>query len=322
MVTGSAVGAWAINQVLNERMTGFGPTDPKERAEWMAAGHQPYSIRIGDEWLSFNRFGSLGTMLGLYANLAEAIPHIKPDAEELTKAIGMTVHSTGRLLEDEVGMQGLSNLMQAIDQPDRTGSRYIANFTGSLLPYSSLLRQVASSMDPSMREAKTVVDGLRYYIPVARQGLLPKRDWSGTPIANAGYGGDLPVPGVSSIIQHRSAVADPVALEFQALDIKPAPPQDRIKGVKLPPQLYDIYQSTTGPFTKTALENYINTPGWHDLPIGVRQDIFRSTIRATREAAGAAMQMRYPQLIQQGVEGRMNRINGGKPGKLQDVSAP
>jgi hypothetical protein len=322
MVTGAAVGGWAVNQVLNERMTGFGPTDPKERAEWMAAGHQPYSIRIGDEWLSFNRFGSLGTMLGLYANLAEVIPHMKPDSEELTKAIGMTVHSTGRLMEDEVGMQGLSNLMQAIDQPDRSGSRYVANFTGSLLPYSSLLRQVASSMDPSMREAKTVVDGLRYYIPVARQGLLPKRDWSGTPIANAGYGGDLPVPGLSSIIQHRSAVADPVALEFQALDIKPAPPQDRIKGVKLPPQLYDIYQSTAGPFTRTALEHYVNTPGWHDLPIGVRADIFRSTIRATREAAGAAMQMRYPQLIQQGVEDRVNRINGGKPGKLQDVSAP
>lgn len=322
MVTGSAVGAWAINQVLNERMTGFGPTDPKERAEWMAAGHQPYSIRIGDEWLSFNRFGSLGTMLGLYANLAEVIPHMKPDAEDLTKAIGMTVHSTGRLMEDEVGMQGLSNLMQAIDQPDRSGSRYIANFAGSLLAYSSLLRQVASSMDPSMREAKTVVDGLRYYIPVARQGLLPKRDWSGTPIANAGYGGDLPVPGVSSIIQHRSAVADPVALEFQALDIKPAPPQDRIKGVKLPPQLYDIYQSTAGPFTRNALEQYVNTPGWHDLPVGVRADIFRSTIRATREVAGAAMQMRYPQLIQQGVEDRMNRINGGKPGKLQDVGQP
>lgn len=322
MVAGSAVGAWAVNQVLNERMTGYGPTDPKERAQWMATGHQPYSIRIGDEWLSFNRFGSLGTMLGLYANLAEVIPHMKPDAEELTKAIGMTVHSTGRLMEDEVGMQGLAGLMDAIDEPDRKGARFISNFAGSLLPYSSLLRQVGSSSDPYMRETKSVVDGLRYYIPVARQGLLPKRDWSGTPVANASYGGDLPVPGASSIIQHRSAIADPVAQELAALDIKPAPPADRIKGVKLPPQLYDIYQSTAGPFTRTALEHYVNAPGWQDMPIGVRAEIFRRTIASTREAAGAAMQMRYPQLIQQGVEDRMNRINGGKPGKLQDVSAP
>jgi hypothetical protein len=323
MISGGAVGAWAVNQVLNQRMTGYGPTDPKERAQWMATGHQPYSIRIGDEWYSFNRFGSLGTMLGLYSNLAEVIPHLKPDAEELTKAVGMAVHSTGRLMEDEVGMQGLAGLMDAINDPDKKGTRFIASFTGSLLPYSSALRQTASAADPYMRETKSFIDGLRYYIPNQRQGLLPKRDWSGMPVANAGYGGDVPnAPGLSAVIQHRDARPDPVALEMQALDIHPAAPQDRIKGVKLPPQLYDTYQSTAGPYTRTALESMVNAPGWHDMPMSVRQEVFKSIIRSTREAAGAAMQMRYPQLIQQGVQDRIAKINGDKPGKLRDAANP
>lgn len=319
LIAGGAVGAWAINNVLNDRMTGYGPTDPKERAQWLATGHNPYSIRIGDEWFSFNRFGPLGTMLGLYSNLAEAIPHIKPDAEELTKAIAMTVHSTGRLMEDEVGMQGLAGLIEAINEPERKGVRFVSSFAGSLLPYSSALRQTASAMDPYMRETKSVVDGLRYYIPNVREGLNPKRDWLGLPLANAGYGGDIPaLPGASAIIQHRNAIADPVSLEAAALDIHPAPPQDRIKGVKLTPKLYDVYQATAGPFTRTALESYINQPGWHDLPVGVRQELFRATIRSTRETAAAAMQMQYPQIITQGVADRVAKINGVKPGKLHD----
>jgi hypothetical protein len=318
MVVGSAVGAWAVNQVLNDRMTGFGPSDPKERAQWLATGHQPYSIRIGDYWYSFNRFGSLGTMLGLYANLSEVIPHMKPDAEELTKAVGMAVHSTGRLMEDEVGMQGLAGLMDAINEPDRKGTRFVSNFAGSLLPYSSMQRQVASSMDPYMRETKSVVDGLRYYIPAARQGLLPKRDWSGLPVANAGYGGDTAVPGMSSIIQHRYGVSDPIALEMATLDLHPAPPQNRIAGVKLPPKMYDTYQATAGAFTRSALEHYVEQPGWHDLPPFVREKMFRATIEATRKSAAAAMQMQYSALIQQGVADRTAKIMGVKPTKLQD----
>lgn len=316
MVAGTAVGTWAINLALNDRLTGFGPTDQKERSQWLATGHQPYAVRIGDEWYSFSRFGSMGTMLSLYANLAEVIPHLKPDGEELTKAIGMTVHSTGRLMEDEVGMQGLAGLMDAINEPDRKGARFVANFAGSWLPMSSFQRQVASAMDPYMRETKSVVDGLRYYIPNQRQGLQVKRDWLGAPMANAGYGGDAPVPGVSALIQHRNAVPDPVSTEMAALDLRPAPPQNRIRGVKLTPDLYDTYQATAGPFLHQTLSAYINAPGWHELPTSVRQEVVRNAIKVSRTSSAAAMQMAHPELIQQAVKDRVDRINGVKPTKL------
>jgi hypothetical protein len=172
-----------------------------------------------------------------------------------------------------------------------------------------------------MRETKSFIDGLRYYIPNQRQGLLLKRDWTGNPIANAGYGGDLSVPGASAIIQHRDATPDPIGLEMQTLDLHPAAPQDRIKGVKLPPHIYDDYQSTAGPFTRTSLESMMNQPGWYDMPIGARREVFKRTIESTRQAAGAAIQMRYPQLIQQGMQDKMSAINGGKPGKLTDVTS-
>jgi hypothetical protein len=233
----------------------------------------------------------------------------------LTKAVSMTVHTTGRLLEDEVGMQGLAGLMGAIDDPDRKGAQYVSNFAGSWLPWSSALRQTASAMDPYMRETKSVVDGLRYYVPGLRQGLEPKRDWLGAPFANSGYGGDLTVPGASALIQHRSATPDPIAMEMANLDLKPAAPQNRIKGVKLTPQLYDTYQATAGPFLRQILQSYINVPGWQDMPISVRQELFRNAIKVSRSSAAAAMQMQYPQIMQQALQDRVDQINGIKPTK-------
>ncbi len=310
VVAGSAVGVWAMNKVVNGGMTGYGPMDPKERDQWFATGHQPYSIRINNEWVSFNRFGPVGTMLGLYSNLGEVIPHLKGDEDELTQAVAMTVHSTGRLLEDEVGMQGLAGLMNAIDDPNRGGTRYVSQFAGSWLPFSSALRQTASATDPFMRQTKNVVDGLRYYIPGTRQGLEPKRDWLGRPIPNAGYGGDLMVPGVSALLQHKSAVPDALGLEMQTLDLHPTLPRDIVGGVKLTPQLYDHYQGVAGPLTEMALDSLIRTPNWYSLPAVARQEAFRRTIEATRRAAAAQMQAQFPALIQAGVDQRMRQITG------------
>jgi hypothetical protein len=280
----------------------------------MAAGHQPYSIRVGDYWISFNRFGSIGTMLGLYANLGEALPHVQLDGEEATKAIAMTVHSTGRLLEDEVGMQGMAGLLELIDKPENKGPRYISNFAGSWLPFSSAQRQIGSAMDPYMRETKTVVDGLRYYIPTTRQGLLPKRDWLGQPIANAGYGGDVEgAPGLSAIIQHRVATQSPLALEMKELDLHPTHPQDRIGGVKLTPELFDHYQATAGPLKQALLERAMDMPNWPAMPAAARQKTFETLIGAANKAAATSMQMQYPALIAAGLQQRIDHITGASP---------
>ena len=42
-----------------------------------------------------------------------------------------------------------------------------------------------------MRQAKTIIDGLKYRIPYLRETLLPKRDWSGQPVPNPQYGNIL-----------------------------------------------------------------------------------------------------------------------------------
>jgi hypothetical protein len=308
LIGGGAVAAMVANYAVNDTVTGSGPTDPTERAQWLRT-HEPYSVRLGGWWYSYNKFGPIGDLVGLVANLVEVGPKVKEG--EYADAAGHIVKATARMLEDEVGMQGLVNLIDALGDPDRKMGRFVAGQAASNLPYSSLLRQTASFNDPIMREAKTFVDQLRYATPWARQDLLPKRDWLGQPMTNPGY---------QSIIRQREVNADPVDLAVSQLrGFKPAPPQDRIGGVKLPPKMYDEYQMTAGAMAKAGLDVVVRAPGWGEIPPGVREQIVHGMVEKARQTAGAMLQAKHPEIIMQGVSNRQDKISGTKPTKLLDA---
>jgi hypothetical protein len=307
LVAGGAVSAMVANWALNDTITGYGPTDPTERAAWLRT-HEPYSVRLGGWWYSYNKFGPIGDLIGLVANLIDVGP--KVGEGEFADAAGHVMKATSRILEDEVGMQGLVNLIEALDDPDRKMGRFVAGQAASNLPYSSLLRQSASITDPYMREAKTFVDQLRYAVPFARQELLPKRDWLGQPMDNPGY---------ASIIRQRAVNADPIDVAVSQLrGFRPAPPQPRINGVALPPKMYDQYQATAGGMTRAALESLVTSPGWGQMPPGIREQIIHSMVENARRTAGSMMQASHPELIMQGIKDRQDKISGVKPTKLQE----
>ena len=307
LLAGGAVSGMVANWAVNDTLTGYGPTDPTERAQWLRT-HEPYSVRLGGWWYSYNKFGPIGDLVGLVSNLVEVGP--KMGEGEYAEAAGHVIKATGRMLEDEVGMQGLVNLIDAINDPDRKMARFVSGQAASNLPYSSLIRQTASFNDPYMREAKTFVDQLRYSVPWARQDLLPKRDWLGAPMTNPGY---------QSIIRQRAVNGDPIDVAVSQLrGFKPAPPQDRIGGVKLPPKMYDEYQTTAGAMSRAGLETMVTAPGWGQIPPGIREQIIHSMVEKARQTAGSMMQAKHPELIMQGITDRQDKIAGNKKTKLTE----
>lgn len=306
LVAGGAVSAMVANWAVNDTITGYGPTDQTERAQWLRT-HEPYSVRLGGWWYSYNKFGPIGDLIGLVSNLVEVGPKIKE--AEYAEAAGRVMKATSHILEDEVGIQGLKNLLDAMDDPDHKMGRFVAGQAASNLPYSSLIRQTASFNDPYMREAKTFVDQLKYAVPYARQDLLPKRDWLGQPMDNPGY---------QSIIRQRAVNSDPIDLAVSQLrGFKPAPPRNMIGGVQLPPKMYDEYQATAGAMTRAGLEVMVRAPGWGEIPPGIREQIIHSTVEKARQTAGSMMQAKHPELIMQGIQNKQDKINGVKPTKLQ-----
>jgi hypothetical protein len=306
LVAGGTISGMIANWALNDRVTGYGPTDETDRAIWLRT-HEPYSIRMGGWWVSYNKFGPIGDLFGLVANLVDVGPHVKEG--EYAEAAGRVIKGASRLLEDEVGMQGLVNAIEAMEDPDRKMGRFLSSQAASNLPYSSLLRQTASFNDPYMREAKTFVDQLRYSTPFSREGLLPKIDWLGQPVAN---------PGHQSIIRTREVNENPIDQEIGRLGgaIKPAPPQDRIGGVKLTPDLYHEYQVKAGALTNTMLSAMVRQPGWNSLPPGIRAKSIHDVIEGSRKAAESLMQASHPALIMQGYKQRLDELaNAGRKPK-------
>lgn len=317
MVAGSALMGWFVNKALNGEATGDYPNDPKDRDLWKLQGKQPNSILINDKWVSFNKFGPIGDLAGIGATLGQAIPHLKSeDDEEMTKATAYLAQAAGRIITDEVGMMSVQMMFEA-QKDDKALRTFIASWTSSFAPASSFMGQTASFMDPDMRQAKTIIDGLKYRIPGERQTLLPKRDWSGNPVPNPQYG---------NLLRQTQAQADPIDLEMARLGIHPTPPSDRIGGVKLPPNMYDKYHAMSAPLTRQMLGGLVNSEGWNDLPPVVREDVIHKTIAAARKSAASALQGAYAgsdtDIIKQGIENKVNKITGVKPTKLQDVPLP
>lgn len=304
---GSALGLYVVHSVLSDRMTGDGPNDQKDRAEWLLT-HQPNSVRIGNQWISYARLGPIGDVMGIFANLGEIAPHIKD--EEYGKAAAMGVVAGGRWLTDGAGMAGLADTFDLMREPERRGANVVSNFVGGFRPFASALNQTGALFDPNMRDTRTFIDGLKIGIPggawgAGRESLPVKRDWLGNPVGN---------PMQWSLLRSSKVNQDPLFAEMQRLDIWPTLPERIINGVKLSPQAYDRYQVLAGAPLSMQLHQMVNAPGWSQLPDGMRAKFIHDAIEGARKTAATAMKMEnYGDLVAAPLEAKVRRLTGQPP---------
>lgn len=119
--------AWARAGLI----TGEGPTDPKDRAIWTRT-HQPWSLNVGkmfggddagDEWVRFDRYDVLGSVLAVSASLFDQSVKRSEDREMHELALAGAV-SIGTFFKDRAALQTISDFMN-MDQfgPDAGGKK-------------------------------------------------------------------------------------------------------------------------------------------------------------------------------------------------------
>ena len=306
VVVGSSIMGYFINKALSGDANGDYPTDTKERHEWSLMNKQPNSIKMGDQWVNMERLGPPGNLAKLGANIGSIINHYDgKDEDAVTKAMWSTWMAAVNQVGDEVGFQTLRNAIDAIEDPKKA-SRFMAWQIGSGIPFSSFLSQNASIMDPDMRVANTLVNGLKYRIPFVRETLLPKRDpIFGEPVHNPGY---------MSIMRESPINQDPVKSELDRLQYYPTAPQRTIGHVKLTDEQYDRYEATAGPLVKQLLAKEITTQRYRSQPDTEKVKDIQGAIAYGRGQARAALQMDAPHLIKQGIDNRTRQITGVSTG--------
>lgn len=302
MAVGSSIIGYFIHKTLAGESTGDYPSDPKERKDWALQGKQPNSSKMDGQWVSRERFGPVGNLANIGANLASIIQHYNgQDDDALTKALWASTMAAANQIGNEVGFQTLRNFIDAIEDPKKA-QRFVAWQAGSFMPASSFLSQNASIIDPYMRKADDLVSGLKYRIPLLRETLPVKRD----PL----YGEPVPNPGYHTVFRSAPSRADAVKLEMARLDYHPGAPVNRVGGLKLTPEMYDEYEATAGPLVKQMLQSYVSQPAYQSLPDSVKAREFHAIVSTGRAQARLAIMAHHPELMQQGIEARKTAIFG------------
>lgn len=175
---GMLVYTTAAGLALSGMTTGAGPSNPELRKQWLAAGNQPYSVKVpGVGWMSYRRGDPTMIPLGLVADLVSISGELhSDDITEHASAIAAAIASN---IASKTFMQGVTETMDAISSGDGFRmQKLLTNTATSFIPNFS--RQINS--DDTLRETRTMLDEVMARVPGLSTKLEPRRNILGEPI--------------------------------------------------------------------------------------------------------------------------------------------
>jgi hypothetical protein len=282
-MVGSGFGAMFAEAAAQGHITGSPPSDPNRYRQLQATGWQPYSVKIGDTYYSYKRLDPFALTIGAAADMA-TLGDGMTDAER-EEGAGLIVASILGNLSNKTWLSGVSDLMEALSDPERNGGTFVKRLAGSLTVPTGV-SQVARWMDPTMREAPDTQSYIQSRIPGLSDGLLPKRDIWGAPIVSQGGVG----PDLLSPIWKSKETNDPVLDALLADNLKLGKLSRKVGGRKLSDAEYNHYQSVAGPLMHDQIAELLTSQEWGSLDQEGRQDELDKTAKATRAIARALME--------------------------------
>ena len=137
----------------------------------MAQGIQEYSINLGGNSYKFSRYDPFAMVLGMTADLVQSAEYLE-EGETAKFSAGIIYSFSNNILEKS-WMKGLSDLIEAMANPEMRGEMFISNFIRQHLPQASNAGFVTRSLDPEMKAMSDVLD--RTLVNVYARGKLETR---------------------------------------------------------------------------------------------------------------------------------------------------
>ncbi|MCA1653663.1 MAG: hypothetical protein ABR588_05885 [Sphingomicrobium sp.] len=290
---GSGLSTAAVLAAMHGRLSGSGPSDPRERAALQQGGWQPYSVRVGDRWVSYQRFDPLSLLAGVAADFVEAGHNAKPhEADKL--ALHLTL-GVAKNLTSKTWLSGAADFFQMLDDPDRYGEQYFRNLAATAV-VPSVLNQTAQAIDPNLRDARTLMDAIKARTPFLSRDVAPRRDMWGQPKTRGdSFGPDLISPVAGSYVSN-----DPLRAEVARLRAPVSMPQRNVmvdgERVPLTPEQFDEYQRVAGAGAHQVLSEAIRLPSWKIMTDDQRSELIKSAFTDARKDARGRLIADFPQL--------------------------
>jgi hypothetical protein len=208
-------------------LTGGGPKDFKQRKLLEESGWRPYSIKVGEEYLSYQRMDPFASMLGIFADMGDVFRYAPPEMESEVQDLGYNMAiAVARNIGSKTYLQGITDIAGLLENPERFVSKTARGFAGSMIPLSGFLGQSvqAVSGDESMREIRSLTDAMMAKVPFLSDNLDPQRNFMGEPtdryMALGGRWTDWFLP-----IVHSTTSSDPINREIAQIGHAFSPPE-------------------------------------------------------------------------------------------------
>jgi len=254
------------------------PQTEAERNQWELEGKQPNSIKIGDRWYQAGSFGPIGMTLlvgGYYQKGLE-------ETGSKTQALASAIAGAGKTVVDQTFLQGISGMINALQDPTRYAGGYIGRTVGSVVP--TIAADVARATDKFERSTKgNVLQPLQSRIIGLRQKLTPKRDVLGQEIETPGF-----VRTMADWTRSTKAKTSPVIEQLGEAGATPTKFKDKLRILKQDVQLnekeLDQLNASTGGQIDKALGGIVNTSGFKNLDKDDKAKIIDKVVESVKES--------------------------------------
>lgn len=320
MGLGTAAMLATADAVMSGQVTGSGPVEHGQRAAMENEGWQPYSMKVGDKWVQYNKLETVGSSMAMAADAIEAIRNfqtgVNGDDPDVTNLAFATTLAIAQDITSKSYLQGLSNFFETMASPKTQGNRMLQSLAGSTVPAG--LAAFDRVSDPYKRTVYDMISAIQARTPGASEGLPPARNLWGEPIKSAsgmGAAYDMFVPFAT-----REPSNEPIDKELLRLGVNVSKPPSRASfdgatiDLHKQPELYSRYQELAGngykspAFGNLGLKDALNSivsgkdpysivyQMRSDGPDGGKAEMIKDIVREYRDGAKQQLLTEYPAL--------------------------
>lgn len=294
-IMGTAATVAFFQKAQEGAITGAGPDDPEKRDMLRAQGWQPYSLKLGDHYVSYANWGPVATPLAMAAGAAEAIQYRKQNAANVPAILVDAGRRTAKLVTEQSYLQGIGAIWKALEQPDRYSAQTLGQMMTSLVPYGSALNTLGQARDPLQRQVGKVADvGLPAYLqqsvearlPGLREQLPAAQDQLGRPIPNEAEGAGALNPLRSTTIRSNAVLQE---LLTNGADI--GEPPTSVRNVDLTPAEQRTVNEKAGQYIERNVQAVMADADYQKADdLGKQRALQRAVERGRMQAGGELLQ--------------------------------
>lgn len=285
LVSGTMLYTLGMGLYVSGQLTGA--HDKADRDHMIAAGIPEYSILIGNRFYSYNRIDPLGMYLGLIADIGKASKYL--DKGEVEMGAASLIAALSQHVVNKTYMQGVGELVNLMNDPQRHLSRATSNLASSFLPLSGASTTANYFIAPEMKEMRDWTD--KVWNRSFRKYTLPDR--------RDVFGYQQPVePDPVQVlfgIRTTPRSESPAYNEMAKYRLFPKDKPGKIMGVELTPDEHIYYKDIMRELGVTeALDRFVGSSYYKSLTDRSKADNLKKMIDRYRGVARNLMLQRNP----------------------------